>query len=268
VTVSNAGTFRAGPVDAPVICGFNTMVSKKYIGKVCIYCGTAESAAGDHVVAREFFPPDSRHGIPKVPTCISCNTRKSEFEQYLMTLFPFASSHPVAQRMLSGRVSSLLAKNQRLQREIRAGIQTVWVPSESLLVPTMSLPFDPDKAIAYFAMVAQGLLFHHWGHILDREYTSTSMALTDYGVSEFQRRFWPPRAPRVVARSLANGALKYQGRGSSEAPGRSVWLIQIYGGLGMQGTGSDAGDSARMFGAMTARSKMFDQAKLLAKFAV
>ena len=70
----------------------------------------------------------------------------------------------------------------------------------------------------YFAMIAQGLLWVHWGEILDDDYACTAMALTDRGVSEFETRFWPKGASRSVERSLAKGALRYKGRTSREYP--------------------------------------------------
>lgn len=244
-------------------------MSKKYIGKLCVYCGTKKSTAGDHVIAREFFPADCRHGIPKVPACDECNTRKSNLEQYLMTVLPFASNHPVAQRVMSEKGASRLAKNQKLRREICSGTERVWVTHDSgLIVPTISIPFNPEKASEYFGLVSQGLLFHHWRHIIGGDYMSVAHALTEYGAKEIRSRFWPPRASRVINHTYAKGAFRYKGRNSFEAPGRSVWLIQIYGGLGMRGSGRDAGHAAELFFAMTGLRETFRRAHQFIEFSL
>jgi hypothetical protein len=48
----------------------------------------------------------------------------------------------------------------------------------------------------------------------------------------------------------------------------SVWLIDLYGGIGMKGEGPSKGDSARVFGAMTARQRVFDNAARIIRFAL
>jgi hypothetical protein len=128
----------------------------------------------------------------------------------------------------------------------------VWVASEGgLLVPTTSLPFEPQKAIDYFAMVAQGLLWSHFGQLLGEDYGSTSSALTHFGVEEFRRRFWPNDTTDGVSRSLAKGALWYAGRQAKDNRNASVWFIRLYDGIEMRGAGRDKGVSADMFVAMT-----------------
>ena len=56
-------------------------MSKKFKGKLCVYCGTGESETADHVVAREFFPETHRDGLPKVPACKACNAAKAALEK-------------------------------------------------------------------------------------------------------------------------------------------------------------------------------------------
>jgi 5-methylcytosine-specific restriction endonuclease McrA len=53
-------------------------MSKRHVGKTCVYCGTAPAATMDHIFAREFFPVEQRANLPKVPACRSCNGTKRE----------------------------------------------------------------------------------------------------------------------------------------------------------------------------------------------
>ena len=54
-------------------------VSKRFRGKLCIYClRDPSTSTGDHVFAREFFPESERADLPKVPACEACNNKKSK----------------------------------------------------------------------------------------------------------------------------------------------------------------------------------------------
>lgn len=63
-------------------------MSKKYKGKICVYCADAISVTGDHVFAREFFLETQRDNLPQVPACEKYNNRKSVLEHYLTTVLP------------------------------------------------------------------------------------------------------------------------------------------------------------------------------------
>ena len=80
-------------------------MSKKYKGKVCVYCAVRKSDSADHVVAREFFPDTHRDDLPKAPACQSCNRGKADLERKLTALLPFGSGHEAA-------VQTLLAKGR------------------------------------------------------------------------------------------------------------------------------------------------------------
>jgi hypothetical protein len=68
-------------------------MAKGFKGKTCVYCATAPAATMDHVFAREFFLPDRRPNLPKVPACAACNGAKSQLEHYLTAVLPFGGQH-------------------------------------------------------------------------------------------------------------------------------------------------------------------------------
>ena len=74
---------------------FNKLsMSEKYKNKTCVYCMTTNSSEdGDHVVSREFFLPEKRAGLPKVPACKACNNAKATLEHYLTAVMPFGGRH-------------------------------------------------------------------------------------------------------------------------------------------------------------------------------
>lgn len=68
------------------------MGSKRYRGKRCVYCGRDDASdTGDHVIARGFFLPSERGGLPQVPACNRCNNEKSRLEHHLTTVLPFGA---------------------------------------------------------------------------------------------------------------------------------------------------------------------------------
>lgn len=75
--------------------------SKKYRGKVCVYCRTNKSSTADHIFPREFFQIDKRADLPKVPACQKCNNEKSKLEHYLAAILPFGATHSDAKKELS-----------------------------------------------------------------------------------------------------------------------------------------------------------------------
>lgn len=121
------------------------MGSKAYKGRTCVYCLSAESADGDHVIARSFFLPDKRQGIPIVPACQPCNNAKSELEHYLSAVMPFGGRHDDSRRTLLELIPRRLAKNRKLLDLLRSG----WSEALKALggghwAPEATVPFDSD----------------------------------------------------------------------------------------------------------------------------
>jgi hypothetical protein len=114
-------------------------VSKKYKGKLCVYCATRESEGADHVIAREFFSADNREGLPKAPACGLCNSLKSGLEHTFTTVLPFGSNHKMAKAMLP-KARRRLGKNLSLRRTLQAGSQPVLVNQNGAIKPTISFP--------------------------------------------------------------------------------------------------------------------------------
>jgi hypothetical protein len=67
-------------------------MSKRFKGKICVYCCEKSSADGDHVFSRQFLLEADRINLPKVPSCRSCNKEKSDLEHYLTAILPFAGT--------------------------------------------------------------------------------------------------------------------------------------------------------------------------------
>jgi len=93
-------------------------VSKRFKGKICVYCvKNLSTNQGDHIFAREFFLPNRRQNLPKVPACKQCNGDKSKLEHYLTSILPFGGRHGDARSNIE-LVPKRLAKNARLRETI------------------------------------------------------------------------------------------------------------------------------------------------------
>lgn len=65
------------------------MARNRFANRTCVYCGRPSvSGTADHVIARQFFPVDSRGYLPKVPACRDCNNTKSRLELYVLSVLP------------------------------------------------------------------------------------------------------------------------------------------------------------------------------------
>lgn len=234
-------------------------MSKRFKGKLCVYCGQRSSTrTGDHVFAREFFTNDKRDNLPKVPACEHCNNEKSRLEHYLTAVLPFGGVHEDASAALTGMVPSRLAKNERLHREIAEG-------SEQLLaeemagqpLPTLTVPLDGTALERLFEFVVRGLVFYHWGTLLDDQHGVRLVTLTKVGEEAFSH-FLNMNAHEHVSINLGGGTFRYEGK-QGDHPELTVWRFQIYGGLTMAGDPDAPGETARGIGAITATREFLER---------
>jgi hypothetical protein len=205
------------------------VVSKKYVGKPCAYCGEVSTSA-DHVIARAFFLRVDRVDLPLVPACSGCNRTKSDLEHYVTTILPFGGRHNGAHAMLVDMVSPRLGKNKRLQRELARGWGRRWTLRESrLLEPTATLPVNPERLLSLFAWIARGLVFHHWGVRITAAHnvTATAAPADDAVVDQLFRL----RTPAQMLVNLGNGTFIYEGAQTVDSPEITLWRFSIFGGV-------------------------------------
>jgi glutaredoxin len=130
-------------------------MSKKYKGKICVYCAEAEPTSTDHVFARKFFLEGDRMGLPQVPSCDPCNRAKATLEHYLASLLPFGARHSGTRDNLE-LVPGRLAKNKKLHREIAAGWRQVWTKEGGIYLHTATVATDPSRIEELFGLIVRG----------------------------------------------------------------------------------------------------------------
>jgi hypothetical protein len=204
--------------------------SKKYKGKVCVYCRQNISATADHIFPREIFQAEQRIMLPKVPACVSCNNEKSKLELYLLSVLPFGATHPNAHKVLSIDVPKRLNKNRKLREKLKEGFGYKDFLSNNGIEKKLSVEFDAQQLNDFVGFVGRGLMWHHWGIILPLTCTLKVFTPTPAGIVFLNRLFQLQTKYRVEAH-LGDGTVRYKGIMSETDEGVSVWAVQLLGGI-------------------------------------
>lgn len=201
------------------------MASKKFTGKMCVYCAEKRATSADHVVCREFFPVEVRGGLPKAPACDACNHEKSVLEHQFTSVLPFGSDHPTA---LPGQVEVLrrrLAQNVRLREEL----------ARELDLSGMALPLRGGEFTELCRLIVRGLVWHEWKHILPRDYLVEVFTLPVESFKLFDATVLSLGPKNRRERTFASGGLWYRCSRAGDDPGLTTWHLRLYGRLGIAG---------------------------------
>lgn len=226
------------------------MSARKFRGTVCVYCSERPAFTGDHIFARAFFIERARGNLPQVPTCERCNGRKADLERYLSTVLPFGALHADSHESLVELVPRRLAGNLRLANELESGRRPIWRQTPDALRMGMTIPVDPEKITALFALVARGLVWFHWKTYLTPEHDADALMLTPFGQQYFDRLFAMNARDRVQV-DLGNGAVSYMGVQAVDTPQLTLWRVTFYGGLLFAGDPAAPHETSREVAAIT-----------------
>lgn len=209
-------------------------MSKKYKGKICVYCAVEASTSADHVFAREFFLLDRRANLPKVPACGGCNGSKSDLERYLTAVLPFGGDHPDSSTILQAEVPRRLARNPKLHRALADGMQPVQLREGDDTDLRKGLPLEPEKLIELFEFIPRGLAFYHWGVVIPPDHMVKASVINPVYEHILEDLF------RLDGGAYARGgpgnnSFRYEGRQAVDHPALTIWRFQVYGGLQLVG---------------------------------
>jgi hypothetical protein len=238
-------------------------MTKRHVGKICVYCGTAPAATMDHVFAREFFPVERRANLPKVPACRSCNGTKSRLEHYLTAVLPFGGMHQDALVALDQMVPPRLKKNAKLKNALSAGHRQEPINQNGAMVPAMTIPFDSDRAAELFKFITQGLLYYHFGIMLDRQKHGVWAGFLNARGEKLHQKLLALNSRARAQGDIGNGAFIYEGAQGTDIPEMSIWIFTLYGGLQTSGDPDEPNVVARFVGGVTASARVLDR---LSKF--
>lgn len=184
----------------------------------------------DHVVGKKFFPVPLRGNLPQAPACLICNVQKSKLESYLMTVLPFASTHPASVHQLTHEVKARLAQDQKLHRELKQSMHSATFERGRGPEPTTAMRFDGEKYRSYFAYVMRGLVWYEWRTIVPTHYHVEMVFATDASLPLFAQ-FLRERPATRCERSFGGDAFQYEGNHAQGDPAFSVWRMDLYGQL-------------------------------------
>lgn len=144
--------------------------------ELCSYCARAPGTTRDHVIARQFFPPEEKYrgDLPQVPCCARCNTAKSRIEDVAGTILQFGHDSDASRKVLNDRVPRTLAKNARLARALQHGMKRVWMRSPGgVLVPRVAIEIGRKQLRSlhrWYVLVTRGLYRFETGQILQPDH--------------------------------------------------------------------------------------------------
>jgi hypothetical protein len=235
-------------------------MSKRFQGKLCVYCSTTPSTTGDHVFSRKFFLGSERANLPKVPSCNACNHEKSLLEHYLTTVLPFGGRHGDARKLLQELVPSRLAKNVGLRRELQAGIGPVLSEElPGLRMVTTALPFDTRRLLQLCGFITKGLLWHQWAVMLKPHHDLRVLPLTNFGEVHFSRIFSSGGTKNNVTSDYGNGTFSCESAQGIDYPELSVWRFSIFGGLKLGGDPTLPMEESTSIGVITAEKQFLER---------
>jgi hypothetical protein len=207
-------------------------MSKKFKGECCAYCAKRDAITRDHVFSREFFLLSERDDLPQVPACVECNNDKSKLEHYLTAVLPFGGRHSAAAQNLASMVPKRLSKNAKLHRELASGQQRAEISTtRGQSVEVMTVPIDGERVEQLFAMIAKGLVWHHWKVYLGNDCVVRAQTVTRFGEQYFDELIFRRNARDRVQVSLGQGAFEYEGVLATDNSDLTAWRFSIYGGL-------------------------------------
>lgn len=205
------------------------MASKRFRNKRCIYCDGI-SVTCDHVLARKFFFENERQGLPLVPACSGCNSRKSELETYATVIMPLAC-HPSSERAEAHIQQALrrLEKNRRLQRQLQLEATQAWVQHNGIIRESTMPPLDSEKIKELVRYIGIGLAFHHWKILVDRAAVVDVVPAINHTFN-FTRKNGASINGDRVSRNLGNGTIFYFA-GFDPARHQVAMIINFYSGV-------------------------------------
>jgi len=208
-------------------------MSKKYKGKLCVYCQERPSIRqGDHVFARKFFLEAARNNPIKVPACDACNNEKSKIEHYLVSLLPFGGMHNDAKEYLSKLVPPRIEKNQKLKKELSAGMKYIWHNDENgMQTRSLTVPFVGEHYTELFKYIAKALAWYHWGTFITKDSFVYSTTLTKTGSEAFNKYFFALRSKNRVENIIGNRTVVYTGVQAVDNDQLTIWEFEVFNGL-------------------------------------
>lgn len=132
----------------------------------CAYCGAVGEVTSDHVIPQCLWPGRVPRDIPVVDACRQCNhIGKSGNDAYLRDLLvndQDALQSPLAQKLRSKYIRSVLTNKSRMDRDFRDHGKIVVTPGPSgLLVPHLVVEVAGKRTREIMSLMVRGLHYYY-----------------------------------------------------------------------------------------------------------
>jgi len=236
--------------------------SKKYIGKLCVYCRNSIATTIDHVFPRKMFRISQRHMLPKAPSCSECNNKKSQIELYLLSVLPFGATHKNAEQALSVDVKKRLDKNKKLHQKIRKSFQESFTKAnETSPEKRLLIEFDSGQLHEFIRYVGLGLNWYYWKEYLPSGYAALAFTPSPTGM-EFITHLSNLSSNLKVNETFGDDTVRCKGIMSEEDSGLSIWGIQLLGGMTLIDEGSETTFNNSLVAMITSKAEELDKLDL------
>jgi hypothetical protein len=125
--------------------------------------------------------------------------------------------------------------------------------------PAMTIPFESDRAAELFKFITQGLLYHHFDVLLDRQKHGVWAGFLNAQGEELHQKLLALNSRARVKADVGNGAFIYEGAQGTDIPEMSIWIFTLYGGLQTNGDPNEPNAVGRFVGGVTASARALDR---------
>jgi hypothetical protein len=193
-----------------------------------------------------------------------CNNIKSELEHYATAVLPFGGQHSDSLSNLSSMVPKRINKNKKLHKSIRSRMRRGWFATDyGVLTKSTSIPLYFDKIERLMEYIVRGLCWEHMRvQLLEDDFVKV-MAVTKHGENYFRDKLFSLNCNLRINKEFGKGTVSYEGIQGTDDPKRTVWSIQLYGGIQMSDSEGAINDRTNTFILVTADKRESEIAQQL-----
>lgn len=152
-----------------------------------------------------------------------------------MVVLAFGGRHRDAIENLMTMVPKRLNKNPKLRAELAAAFEQ----SGGTTMPIDHVPLE-----RLFALIARGLLWHHWQTVLGPGYSAIASMFADARKTFFAQMLNKWNTPNCVTGNLGEGTFCYEGAQVTDCVQMSIWRLSMYGDIVFGGDPNVPGPSS------------------------
>lgn len=199
----------------------------------CAFCGKQGEVTKDHIPPKGLFPDPKPSNLITVPSCLDCNNKTSDDDQYFITVLSLdmrsdeIATANVNMKTLRGLIRQDSEKfKENLIKDARP--MELRTPSGLYAGKTVALSIDPFRLWKTVEKVAKGLVYRITHKVVTEEYVLTTRFYyhwEDLGADFPYYIMDHARSNPQYHYAIGNGAFECSG---FEVKGHWFWLMDFY----------------------------------------